>query len=223
MTDTAPATFRDGLRGFGPLGILAILVIAAGVLVGPVVSAVLILGWTWLSKTPWAEIGYGRPRSWVGGAVLGIVLGIAFKFAMKAVVMPLLGAPPVNAAFHGMAGDLNATLQFAVLVVLAVGWAEETVFRGYLFERLGKLLGHGAGATVLIVLLTSAIFGAAHWTGQGLPGVEQAAIVGLATGTIYAVTRKLWMLMWLHTAFDLTAAGMIYLDAENQIAHLVFK
>lgn len=223
MTDTAPTTFRDGLRGFGPLGIMAILVIVAGVLVGPVVSAVLILLWTWLSKTPWAEIGYGKPRSWVGGAVLGIVLGIAFKFAMKAVVMPLFGAPPVNPAFHGMAGNPKAALEFAAFVVLAVGWAEETVFRGWLFERLGKLFGRGVGATILIVLLSAAIFGAAHWTGQGLPGVEQATIVGLVFGTIYAVTRKLWMLMWLHTAFDLTAAGIIYLDAENQIAHLVFK
>lgn len=222
MSEAAPATFRDGLRGFGLLGIAAILVIVAGVLVGPVVSAVLILIWTWLSKTPWAEIGYGRPRSWVGGAVLGIALGIAFKFAMKAVVMPLLGAPPVNPAFHNLAGNLNATLAFAAFVVLAVGWAEETVFRGWLFERLGKLFGPSTGATILIVVLSAIVFGAAHWTGQGLPGVEQATIFGLVTGTTYAVTRKLWMLMWMHTAFDLTAAAIVYLDAENQIAHLVF-
>jgi membrane protease YdiL (CAAX protease family) len=222
MTDAAPTTFRDRLRGFGPLGLLAIAVIVAGVLVGPVISAVLILIWTWLSRTPWSEIGYARPRRWVGGAALGIVLGIAFKLAMKAVVMPLLGAPPVNDAFHDMAGNLDATLQFAAFVVLAVGWAEETVFRGWVFERLGKLLGQSAGATILIVLVSAALFGIAHWTGQGLPGVEQAAIVGLVFGTIYAVTRKLWMLMWMHTAFDLTAAAMIYFDAETEISHLVF-
>ena len=75
MTDaaSAPTSLRDSLRGFGPMGIVAILVIASGALIGPVVSAVLILIWTWLSKTPWAEIGYGKPRSWVGGAVLGAV------------------------------------------------------------------------------------------------------------------------------------------------------
>ncbi|HWA88463.1 MAG TPA: CPBP family intramembrane glutamic endopeptidase [Rhizomicrobium sp.] len=223
MTETAPTSFRDSLRGYGPAGIVATLAIVAGVLVGPVIAAVLILIWAWASKTPWADIGYARPKSWIGGALLGIVLGVAFKLVMKAVVMPLLGAPPVNPAFHYMAGDLDAALEFAATVVLAVGWAEETVFRGWLFERFEKLLGRGAGATILIVLLTSALFGAAHYMGQGLPGVEQAAIVGFVSAAIYAVTRKLWMLIWMHTAFDLGAAAMIYLDAENQISHLVFK
>jgi hypothetical protein len=44
------------LRGFGPLGILAILVIVAGQLLAPL-SAVLVLIWAKLSRTPWREIG----------------------------------------------------------------------------------------------------------------------------------------------------------------------
>lgn len=224
MTDAGATDprFSAALRGFGPLGLVAILAIVAGAMLGPVVSAVMILIWVWLSKTPWPEIGYARPRSWAGGAILGIALGVAFKFAMKAVVMPLLGAPPINAAYHYLAGNPQEAAIAAVQIVFLVGWAEETVFRGYLFERLGKLLGRGFGATLLIVLFVSALFGMAHYMGQGWPGVEQAAVVGLVLGTIYAFTRKLWMLIWLHTAFDLTAVAMIYLDAENQIAHLVF-
>ena len=85
----------------GPLGILATLVI---LLVGnyPVapLSGVLVLVWVWRSRTPWREIGYVRPQSWTRDLAMGIVLGIAFKFLMKAIVMPLLGAPPINQAFH---------------------------------------------------------------------------------------------------------------------------
>ena len=40
------------------------------------------------------RIGYVRPKSWVRTIAVGIVFGIAFKFLMKAIVMPLLGADP---------------------------------------------------------------------------------------------------------------------------------
>ena len=52
------------LRGFGPLGILAILIILAGNAVLEPLSAVLVLIWARLSRTPWREIGYVRPKSW---------------------------------------------------------------------------------------------------------------------------------------------------------------
>jgi hypothetical protein len=74
------------LRGFGPVGILAILVILAGNLVVVPLSAILVLVWARWSRTPWREIGYVRPRSWIRGAALGIVFGVAFKFLMKAII-----------------------------------------------------------------------------------------------------------------------------------------
>src|SRR2546430_17599584 len=88
------------LRGFGPLGILAILIILAGNFIIAPLSAILVLIWTKISHTPWREIGYVRPRSWMKTIVLGIVFGVVFKFIMKAIVMPLLGAPPINQAYH---------------------------------------------------------------------------------------------------------------------------
>jgi membrane protease YdiL (CAAX protease family) len=106
---------------------------------------------------------------------------------------------------------------------VGAGFGEETVFRGYLFERLGKLFGHGVGAKTAIVLLTAAWFGVVHYPLQGLAGVQQATVVGLIYGAIYAVTGGLWMLMCAHAAFDLAALAIIYWDLETQVAHLVFK
>jgi membrane protease YdiL (CAAX protease family) len=157
------------------------------------------------------------------GLAVGIVFGVAFKFAMKAVVMPLLGAPPVNAAYHYLAGN-DAALPLMILALIVVaGWGEETLFRGYLFERLGKLFGGGWVAKTAIVVATALFFGSLHYHDQGLAGAEQAAITGLVWGGIFAVTGRLWMLMCAHAAFDLTALAMIYLEAETQVAHLVFK
>lgn len=142
---------------------------------------------------------------------------------MKMIVMPLLGADPVNHAYHYLAGN-RAALPGAVWAMIVVaGFGEETVFRGYLFERFGKLLGPGTWAKTVIVLLTSIWFGLGHYHDQGLAGAEQATIVGLVYGTIVAVTGRIWLLMVAHAAFDLTALAMIYNDVESRVAHLIFK
>jgi membrane protease YdiL (CAAX protease family) len=218
-------SFRDrfaaSLRGFGPTGLLVILIIAAGVVVAMPLAAALILLWAWLSQTPWRDIGYVRPKSWLGGLVIGVLFGVAFKFAMKAVVMPLLGADPINHVYHYMAGNLAATAIFAAYSIVGAGWGEETVFRGYLFERLGKLLGSGFAAKSVIVILTTAIFASLHYQ-QGLPGIEQAMITGGTFAIIFAVTGRLYTLMVAHAAFDLAAAAIIYLNLETTVAHLVF-
>ena len=186
-------------------------------------SAILVLVWAWRSHTPWREIGYVRPESWPRTVAVGIAFGIAFKFLMKAIVMPLLGADPINQAYHYLAGNPAALPGMLYAVTVGAGFGEETVFRGYLFERLGKLFGPGTRAKPLIVLLTAAWFGLIHYPIQGLPGVQQATIVGLVYGTIFAITGRIWMLMFAHAAFDLTALAMIYWNLETEVAHLLFK
>jgi membrane protease YdiL (CAAX protease family) len=211
------------LRGFGPLGILAILVILAGNFLVAPLSAVLVLVWARLSRTPWREIGYVRPKSWIVSLAIGIAVGCAFKFLMKAVVMPLLGAPPINAAYHYLAGNTAALPGMLFALIIVAGFGEETLFRGWMFERLGKLFGPGVWARTFIVLLTSIVFGLAHYTVQGLPGVEQAIVTGLVFGTIFAVAGRIFMLMVAHAAFDVTALALIYWNLESDVAHLIFK
>jgi membrane protease YdiL (CAAX protease family) len=211
------------LRGFGPVGILAILAILSGNFLFSPLSAILVLFWVRLSRTAWREIGFVRPDSWARAAAIGIVFGAALKFLVKAIVMPLIGAPPINSAYHYLAGN-RAALPGAILAMIFVaGFGEETVYRGYMFERLGKLLGDGPGAKTLTVLLTAGLFAAAHYSVQGLAGAEQAAITGLVFGTVFALTRRIWMIMFAHAAYDLVAVAMIYWSLESTVAHLIFK
>jgi membrane protease YdiL (CAAX protease family) len=210
------------LRGFGPLGILAILAILLGALLPPL-GAVLVLLWAWRSRTPWHEIGYTRPGSWVRTVVVGTPLGIVFKFLMKAIVMPLLGASPVNQAYRYLAGNLDSLPGAIFTMIVIAGLGEETLFRGWMFERLGRRFGHSPLAKVVIVLLTTVLFALAHYPGQGLPGTEQAIITGLVFGTIFGITGRIWLVMTVHAAFDLTALWMIYGNLETWAAHLVFK
>ena len=210
------------LRGFGPLGLLAILVIVSASAVKPL-GGLLVLLWAWRSHTPWRDIGYVRPRSWLGSLAVGIIFGCVFKLLMKAIVMPLLGAPEINSAYHYVIGNRAALPGLMFTMIVGAGFGEETIFRGFLFERLGKLFGTGAGAKVSMVLLTSALFALGHYANLGLPGVEQAMITGLVFGTIFAITGRIWMVMCAHAAFDLAAVAIIYWNLEAAVAHLVFK
>ena len=214
--------FGASLRGFGPAAILAMAVILTGNAIFLPGSAVLVLLWVWRSRTPWREIGYAPPANWTGTIAFGLLFGVGFKMVMKAVVMPLLGAPETNQAYQYLAGNRPAIPYTLYAMVVGAGFGEETVFRGYLFERLGKLLGTGAGAKLVIVLFTSTWFGLDHYAIQGLAGAEQATIVGLVFGTIMAVTGRLWGLMIAHAAFDLTAYAIIYWGLESAAAHLIF-
>jgi uncharacterized protein len=216
-------SFATQLRGLGPLGIVAILLVLAGNLVVAPLSAVLVLLWAWWSRTPWPEIGYVRPKNWIASLAIGIAFGCTFKFLMKAIVMPLLGADPINHAYHYLAGNRAALPGAIYTMIVVAGFGEETVFRGYLFERFGKLLGRGARAKVFTVLITAVLFGLAHYSVQGLAGTEQATITGLVFGTVFALTGRIFTLMVAHAAFDLTALAIIYWDLESRVAHLVFR
>lgn len=230
VDELAPASAAPGddefarkLRGFGPVGLLAILVVLAGNALIPPLSAVLALIWARWSRTPWREIGYVQPRRWMASAAIGIAFGVALKLLLKAVVMPLLGAPEINHAYHYLAGNRAAIPVTLWLLIAGAGFGEETIFRGYMFERLGKLLGQGVAAKTAIVLITSTLFALAHYSTQGLPGVEQAAVTGLVFGTIFAITGRIFMLMCAHAAFDLVAYAIIYWGLEMRVAHWVFR
>ncbi|HEY6391616.1 MAG TPA: hypothetical protein VIX89_10085, partial [Bryobacteraceae bacterium] len=131
-------SLAEDLRGFGPIGILAILVILLASSYA-LLGAILVLLWAWRSRTPWREIGYVRPKSWVASLAAGIAFGVAFKLLMKAIVMPLLGADPINHAYHYLAGNAAALPATVFTMIVVAGFGEETVYRGYMFERLGKL------------------------------------------------------------------------------------
>src|SRR3989442_10404621 len=78
----------EQLRGFGPVGLLALLVILAGNLLIVPLSAVFVLIWARLSHTTWGALGFAPPRSWTRIVAIGIPSGIAFQLAMKAIGLP---------------------------------------------------------------------------------------------------------------------------------------
>jgi membrane protease YdiL (CAAX protease family) len=189
---------------------------------GPLVAAILVLIWARLSGTSLRALGFCRPRNWTATLLGGVALGVAAKLALKAIVMPLLGAPAINARYQYLAGNTAALPGFVLVVLVSAAFGEEVFFRGYLFERFGRLLGERLIATAAAVLFSTALFAAAHYPDQGLPGVLQAAVTGLVFGVLFAWRRNIWFIMAAHAAFDLVAIALIYWSLEEDVAHAVF-
>jgi len=211
-------------RAVGPLGsgAVAIAAILAGNIVPPL-GAVIVLLWAAFTKTPARELGLARPRSWPATIAVGTIAGVLLKLAMKAIVMPLLGAPPVNAAYHYLTGNAAALPPILYTVIVGGGFGEEVVYRGFLFERVRVFKADSTGTRIALLLLTSALFAAAHLAEQGVAGAEQAMATGLVFGVLYLRTRTLWMSIAAHAAFDVTAVALVYFDYENTVARWIVR
>lgn len=224
---TASERLARDLRGFGPAGILSL---AAVFLTGTLiiariaipVGALLVMLWVKLSHTPWPAIGFVRPQSWRKTLLAGVIFGIVFKLFSKSILMPLLGAGPVNLFYQHLAGN-TSLLPFAAWTLLIAGVAEEIVFRGFAFERLFSLLGKGKRIKTVIVIITSLLFGLAHLPQQGFSGALHALSMGLVFGTVYAVAGRLFLLMVAHAAYNLTALALIYWQLERDVAQFFFR
>ena len=224
QSSSADDEFAKLLREGGPLAIVAALVIMfIGNNYFVPIGALIVLLWAWRSHTPWGALGFVRPKSWVLTVLGGIVFGVAFKFLMKAIVMPLLGADPVNQAYHYLAGNKAALPGAIYAFIVAAGFGEEVVYRGFFFAQLRKTFGTGPATQAMIISIGASLFGLAHYGVQGITGVEQAVMTGLVFGTMFVITGQIWIVMFTHAAFDLTALAMIYLNLETRIAHLIFN
>ena len=202
---------------------MAVLVTIAIVASGAGWSALLVWAWVYFSRTPWAEIGYVRLTHAWRTVLGGIAIGVVLKLVMKAIVMPMLHAPPINAHYAFLAGDYSALPGMLLLVVFRAGLGEETVWRGFLFQRFARLLGTGRVARGTTLVVTSALFALAHLSEQGVPGAQQAFAAGMVFGGLYLATRSLWLPVLAHAAFDVVAVLIISLRLEERVAHWLFR
>jgi membrane protease YdiL (CAAX protease family) len=218
-----PGRLKAALRGGGWVGFLVIpFVLAVTYFFGTQIGGPLVLLWAWYAKVPWGDLGFRRPKSWTLLIVGGIVAGVAEKLFSKAIMMPLLRAPDINAHFQFLVHNTHALPGMIFETIVFAGFFEEVISRGFLFERAGKLIGTSRAALVATIVLTSALFGAAHYPEQGWMGVEQAGILAILDGLIFVLTRQIWFLVVMHAAFDVVATLIIYFGFEKAIAHAIF-
>ncbi len=174
----------------------------AGLLaLGSVIAAAVSLRRGWIPKR---VVGFGRPslRELAVG-VVGVVVLLAFAFALSIAMEQLGTAPSEHALF---VEDASATyyLALAGISILLIGPAEELLFRGLIQNYLRPAFG-GAGA----VVGTSIVFAIVHLPAYFTETLTTAAlslvvvfVLSLVLGGLYERFRNLWLVMAVHGVYN---------------------
>jgi membrane protease YdiL (CAAX protease family) len=183
-----PTRFLPTVSGYDPLYVREWLWWALLVLV---LLYVLIV-----ERRPLSSVGFKPPtwKTFVFGAAAGVLASLGVGLIL-AFVFPILHLK-MNMAMLGKL--LETPLWFRVLLVTRAAFMEETLFRGYGFERLNEY----AASRWAAAIVTWAAFTFAHLTGWGWPELVVAGWGGLVLTALYMWRRDLLCNITAHWVAD---------------------
>lgn len=158
----------------------------------------------WIEKRPAAELGVERLFEELGG---GLLLG-AILFTVTIGVIWLAGSYSI-VEWNGFHVGLFLTLEVALLT----GFLEEILFRGIIFRLVEKVFG-----TWISLVFSAVLFGLAHGGNPGATVVSTLAIAleaGVLLGAAYLLTRRLWLVIGLHIAWNFVQGGIFGVNVSG--------
>ncbi|WP_158786951.1 CPBP family intramembrane glutamic endopeptidase [Granulicella sp. L46] len=176
----------------------------------------LVLGWISLRVrgVTWSSIGFSRPTSWRGVLAYGVAAGLAMEclelFVTQPFLMRLLHTPPDLSVLSGLRGNVILLAVVLLLTWTLAAFGEELVWRGYILNRVADVISVRRLRWPVAVLVSSAVFGLAHFD-QGWTGVIENAIDGaLLAGLYFASGRNLWVPIIAHGVTDSLDSLLIF-------------
>lgn len=166
-------------------------------LLGATILAVLFIA-TYKGYKRWIERAPDRELEFAGAGrelALGLLGGAALFSVMTGIVALLGGFEIIG--LRG-AGAIWSMLGLAVFS----GVFKEILLRGIVFRQLEAWLG-----SWIALALSSALFGALHITNPGATWFSSVAIAveaGILLGAAYMLTRRLWLAIGIHAAWNFT-------------------
>ena len=180
--------------------------------------ALLLVAWLSLRLrgAGWRSIGFVRPRRWRRDIAIGIAAGIGMELLALWVTEPLLarltGSDPGLEEFRPLVGNIRLTLLLILVSWVIAAFGEEAFFRGYLMHRIAGLGRGTSGAWALALVIGTAMFGWAHFAGQGVTGALQEGFSGLLLGLLFLGSgRTLAVPIVAHGVSNTLAFALIYL------------
>lgn len=174
-------------------------------LLGTLISFLLLLAslprrlrWICGERRPWRSLGVAAAPAAIARALLRGLLKAVLLLGLVAAVLLLRGEA------HWQGQLQTATVLNALLLLLGLGFAEELVFRGWLWRELSLLFGGGAAGEQRALLGQALLFALVHpWYQAGGPGA--LGLLGGLTllGLVLALQRRadgglLWGAVGLH-------------------------
>lgn len=105
-------------------------------------------------------------------------------FVTQPLLVRLTGKQPDLAQFRILHGNVQYALLGLALIWTLAAFGEETVYRGYLMNRVADLGNRTRIAWIASLILVNALFGLAH-AYQGITGVLDEGLMGFLLGVIY--------------------------------------
>ncbi len=193
----ASAFLLGMLIRFLPAGVMAVFNPVAPVLMLIVLAIVFRLFW---DREPVATMGLESTPTWGFEMISGFAVGI-FLISSLFAATALVGGLTFKSHFSG--GMMNYAF-FGILLFFFIGtlfqvFAEEIVFRGYLFVTVKK--GWGMAAAVGV---SSVLFGAAHIFNPGFSAFVAFNLIlaGVLMALAVVVTRNIWWPLGFHLAWN---------------------
>jgi membrane protease YdiL (CAAX protease family) len=169
----------------------------------------------WWRGPGWRALGLRRSGPWFRVVAIGIVSGVGYQFVGLYAVEPLIarmtsGGLPDVSSFRPVVGNETGLAIYLTLSWTLAAFMEEMVYRGWIIARLAELGAFSRAAWVMGVVVSSALFGAAHLY-QGISGVIATGLTGFVFACVYfAAGRNLWAAILAHGFLDTTGFLMIY-------------
>jgi uncharacterized protein len=150
----------------------------------------LALGWLsmMLRGQRWRDVGLSASPAWRRLLLIGVVAGGAMEllelFATQPLLVALTGNYPDLSDFHDLVGNFPMLLLAVGASWILAGLGEELVWRGYVLNRVGDLLGRSRLGWAISIGVTSVVFGLAH-SYQGLTGITENIVDGALLALLY--------------------------------------
>ena len=179
-------------------GLLGIATGAGFPLLAVLLALIVVL--VWKAYKRWIERERDRELAF-NGAVPELLAGLFAGFALFTLMTGcvwLFG----GIQFHGIRSPGETQWAYWLAIAIISGVTEETLMRGLLFRAVEKVSGSWAALAVSAVL-----FGAAHIFNENsswLAAVAIALEAGILLGAAYMLTRRLWLPVGIHAAWNFT-------------------
>ncbi|MBN2010284.1 CPBP family intramembrane metalloprotease [candidate division KSB1 bacterium] len=165
---------------------------------------------TFIEKRPVLEFGKKSALKELGvGALIGFVLFVV-----------AIGLIWIFGYYH--VSDINPfyVLIAALVSGLLAGYFEELLFRVIIFQKIEKLLG-----TWLALAIIAILFGLMHAGNKNASLLSTIALIleaGILLTASYMFTRRLWLAMGLHAAWNFTQNGIFGVTVSGSKANGIF-
>ncbi|MGH8369386.1 MAG: lysostaphin resistance A-like protein [Gammaproteobacteria bacterium] len=172
------------------LGVLVALLLVVAVIVTYRIYVHLV------ERRPVIEFGFHGTGPELGrGFLVGMLL-----FSCTMLILWLCGVASISS------GSGWHALGYQLVGAILAGVMEETLVRGVLFRIIEESLG-----SWIALAISAAVFGALHAFNPGATVVSSIAIAleaGVLLAAVFMYTRRLWMAIGLHAAWNFTEGGI---------------